>query len=321
MMRVLRDPWWQAAGVLVSIIGLLVAIAGISKSGNDTPLEELGNVTSPAPTTTRSPSVPTASPSTTPTPAPTSATPNSPPGSVTCINGDGSNNTNNCGLLPPQSIGRISYDFGFALFAWFDGPVRDLPPPKAGQVRGSDCDEWGTWLTHTPRLHIVDPVIDFGMEGNFADNVSISKVEARIYQRRKVDATDGTLVKCLFGGGSNAFYNVSVNTERRETTVTEMDLGSPTDREPYLMPPASISLSRGGHVGVRITLDSPSNYMYEGSITVTASINGKAKVFHIGAPDQPFRWATPAKADDVDADYVAWDGNNKDWARNFYPYQ
>ena len=239
---------------------------------------------------------------------------------MTCINGDGDNNTNNCGLLPPQSIGRISYEFGYTLWAWLDGPRSKLPTPGGKNVRTSDCDEWGQWLTHTPRIHIVEPVIDFGLEGNVADNLVISKVESDIYKRTKIPSTRGTLVKCLFGGGSDEFYNISVNTASRVTVVTEMDLGSPTDKKPYRMPPASISLSDGGHAGIRITLDSLDDYLYEGSITVTGSINGVPKVFKIGSPGQPFRWATPSEADEIDPEYVAWDGTNKKWSRNFYPY-
>ncbi|MDG4789081.1 hypothetical protein O7626_24645 [Micromonospora sp. WMMD1102] len=312
-MKIAKEPWWQAAGAIVSVVGVVIAVVALP-DGDAASKEDMVRTptSSPLPTSPAPMADLLASPTPSVTPAPL-------PG-IVCQNGPGNNNTNNCGLLPPQSIGKISYEFGYTLFAWFDGSRERVPTPRRGEIRTSDCDDWDDWLTHTPRLYVVDPVIDFGLEGNYADNVVISKVEAKIFERSRLPASAGTLVKCLFGGGSNEFYNVSVDTLTRKTTVEELEAGSSTGRRPYSMPPGSISLSDGGHSGVRILVESPMGFMYEGSVIVTASINGKSQNYEIGSREEPFRWATPPQAEEMEPDFVAWNGTKKSWVKNYYPY-
>jgi hypothetical protein len=236
---------------------------------------------------------------------------------VICVNGDGDGNTNNCGL-PPRSFGKISYSFGPVLWAYHAGSLADLRGPTGEGSDRPDCSRWGAWLASTPDLYVVAPVVDFGMEAGDADLAVISRVAVEIFERVPANA-DGTPVKCLFGGGSDEFYNVSVDTATGTATVREETLGGAAVRAPYPIPPASITLADGGHAGVRIAIDSLDGYFYEGSLVVTTSLNGTEKVFRIGTEQQPFRWMTPDADWSMDQSlrYVGWDGEGGRWVEQY----
>jgi hypothetical protein len=246
-----------------------------------------------------------------------------PPGQqVICINGDGNNNSNNCGL-PPQSFGKISYEFGPVLWALYAGPVGDLPPPKSPEEAGDGCSRWDDWLSDTAKLYAVDPVIDFSLDAGENDVAVISRVAIRIFDRAPLGSRPRTFVKCLYGGGSNEFYNVEFNTVTGRAKVREQALGDEVaNPRPYPMPPASITLEDGGHAGVRIALKSRPGHMYEGALLVTTSLNGQQRVFTIGSTDNPFRWyaSTEDYTSDSGFHYVGWNTEAGTWERNYNPW-
>ena len=268
-------------------------------------------------------------------PTPSSPTPTSsafsiptapPPGQqVICINGDGNNNRNDCGL-PPQSFGKISYGFGPVLWALYTGPVGDLPPPKSTEETGEareSCYGWGNWLSDTAKLYTVDPVIDFDMDAGDTDVAVISRVAIRIFKRVPLGSQSRTFVKCLYGGGSDEFYNVEFNTVTGRAMVREQSLGEEAAKpRPYPMPPASIALEDGGHTGVRIALKSRPGHLYEGALLVTTSLNGQERVFTIGSTENPFRWfaSTEDYSTNADFPYVGWNSEAGSWERNFNPW-
>ncbi|MET7970528.1 hypothetical protein [Micromonospora sp. NPDC005305] len=225
--------------------------------------------------------------------------------------------------MPPQSLGKISYEFGPVLWALFYGAPGALPKPEGEGSNDSECSHWSSWLSRTADLYVVDPVIDFALEGNDADVVVISKVEAKILSRVPARNENRTFVKCLYGGGSNEFYNVTLNTVTGKAMVREESLGAAEDPRPYPLPPAAISLSEGGHTGVRIELDSLGGYFYEGILQATTSINGEEKVISIGSQDAPFRWVTPdnQRFDTIPSfNYVGWDPQARRWVDNYSPW-
>lgn len=303
--RYLRDPVWQSAGVVVAIIGVLLSLPiACSEKSNREPV--------------------VAVPKSSASPSPASATPsptNTEPAGVTCIQGDGDNNTNNCGnknVLPPEPTGQIKPTFDFVMWAWLDGKNGSPPKPTGGEIQSSECDDWGSWLADTPGVHVVDPRIQLGIEGNSTSNLVVSNIYVDLFRRTKIQEGSGTLIKCMFGGGSHSSYEVTIDTVHRKTLVAELDTG--TVLEKYEMPPGSIVLSGGGYAGVRIRLSSLPDYMYEGAITIVGSINGKPAEFKIGSRESPLRWATPTRVEDEEPEFIGWNGDAQKWSRKYYPF-
>jgi hypothetical protein len=319
----LRDPWWQAAGAILAALALGLTLLGIpdgGAQGNDetsAPSPASGNPNVKSPPGESAPSPPNSpSPSTTVPPA---------GDTVNCSNGDGNGNTNNCNILPPPPIGDVSYKMRHSSWAWFDGPASKLPPPRKGETRLSICAQWNNWLTDTKKLHVVDPLFDVNLIGNRSDRVQITDIQAEVYRRTRLDAGNGTLVKCEFMGGDVSYYFATVNTATGRTTFQKSEDGQPSgDHRVYEMPPSIIALKEGGYTSAQVALKSLDGWLYEGSIAFTASINGKESTFKIGTVDRPFRWATPQTRDealDQEAPFVAWNGEAARWVKDYSPLE
>jgi hypothetical protein len=319
LVRKLRDPWWQGAGALLAAASLGVALAAVAID-EDRAESKPDATPSPTHTVERTEPSPAASTSSASTRQPTTTAP--PAGdSVNCSNGDGDHNTNNCNIGAPSPDGAADFILGKTQWAWFDGDVEQLAPPRNGQTRVSLCNRWDDWLTDTPDLYLVGPKFSVTLTGNSSATAVITDVAADLYQRRPMKP-DGTLVKCEYMGGDANYYYVIVNTITGKTSFVESEDGHPaTDIKPVPMPPGLITLNRSGYTSAEIFLDSKIGQMYEGSLRVTVMINGKKRTISIGSPDNPLRWATPPSVEQGPQlpSYVGWNGKSRRWTTNYSP--
>lgn len=257
------------------------------------------------------------------------ATPSLSPGSAgPSINGScnaqGVNIVITCNLPEPKSRVKVTAAAAPIIGVWFDGTPDQLPTPPDYTMASAHCTEWDRWFRDTPQVYFDNPVIDFALETGVPDQIVIRKIEMEIYRRTLRTVGSGTWIQCNWGGGSNNFYVVDVDTAERSTTVQEFaEFGPDPDAEDrtYPMPPGTISLSGIGETTVRIGVNSLAQYKYEGAMVVTASVNGEETVYTIGSRDKPVRWISSAEGDgELTSSHYGWDVNRRRWVKDFQPF-
>jgi hypothetical protein len=219
-------------------------------------------------------------------------------------------------------MARITFASAPIFRVWSDGTADQLPTPPGYQLPSGHCGEWDQWIRTTPTIYFDNPATDLRLQAGQSDIVLISKIEVQIYRRTARTIGSGTWIKCNWGGGSDVFYNVKVDTVKRTTTVQEQNLDS-ADEQTFEMPPRSIGLSDKGHQEARIFVQSQPGYRYEGALVISATVNGKDVTYTVGSRDKPVRWITDGSAE-VDGapgtTYYGWDQRQRRWIREFQPF-
>jgi hypothetical protein len=289
--RFLGHHIWQGVGAVVAIIALVIAIPAACSAGAGTgggrPASEVSSAAS------------------------------SPGGISGNCNAQGSNNTVTCANIAPSpaSYAEIKPKLGYGqIFAYFDGTPDRLPTPPDYQSPSGHCTDWDSWLRTTPDMYLVDPDINVELQAGEQDLVVLTSITAEIFDRKAPAAGTGVPIQCMYGGGSNSYYEVSVDTVTRKTTVVE----NPVDGgRPKPMPPASISLTSKGYTDVAVGIRSLVGHLYTGMIVIAAKLNGKDQTYHIGSTERPLRWfATDA---DLTASHYDWDVTKHAWVKGFNP--
>lgn len=247
------------------------------------------------------------------------------PGTITGnCNAQGVNISVTCTMPAPASLARITVEGAPIDRFWFDGPPDRLPTPPGFQSPGAQCQDWDPWIKETPTFYYSQPETDFSIEAGEPDLIVVNSIDVLIYERTQRPAGSGTWVQCAWGGGALTFYNVTVDTVKRETRVWEDVVagGDTEDPKPaYVLRPGSITLSEKGFANVRIGIESQPGYKYSGSLVIKASVNGKAVTYTIGSKDKPLRWTTPAPGESPDTvTEHGWDDTRRRWVRGYNPY-
>ncbi|GAA0905036.1 hypothetical protein Vau01_066300 [Virgisporangium aurantiacum] len=216
----------------------------------------------------------------------------------------------------PQSRGRVSLAIHNVVTAFFSGTPDQLPTPPNYPLDAAQghCDDWSEWLTGTDGIYLFDPSVGLTLEAGSDDLVVIKRVDVEVF--RRVSAGSGTIIKCLYGGGSNLGYSITVDTLKTETRFEAFD-----SDETGRMPPASISLGNAGSESADIGISSPPGNLYEGSIKVSVIINNKPDVITIGTAQRPFRWHSGlVSGADPDGPKYDWHPLQERWVRDFDPF-
>ena len=251
--------------------------------------------------------------------SPTDGSSTSDPSSVAIdgyCNAQGTGNSANCTFVPsPQSMAEVKFRRDSnTIVTFFAGTPDELPTPPDYQHAFGHCQDWDTWLRTTPGMYLVDAGVDVQLQTGEPDLITVTAVRVEIFKRTPVDPGTGTVIQCAYGGGSNSYYTVDVDTVHQTTTVTEGEL---VGGRPQQMPPASISLDQKGFRTVRIGLSSLEGHLYEGRIVVSVIVNGASKDLAVGSPEVPLRWIQ--RDSRFGGTYYDWDMQIRTWVKDFKP--
>lgn len=230
-------------------------------------------------------------------------------------NAQGSDNNVTCQIAPtPEARGQVDVTVQGGNYALYSGLPSMLPTPPEYPVERvtHHCDEWSDWFGDTPSTYRVNPTMYVGLQTGEADLVVLTRVESKIF--RRIPLSGGTLIQCLHGGQGVAGYSVTVNTLTGKTTYTGSDDDIVRD-----MPPGAIEARKLDYQGVMIYIESQENSLYEGSIVVSYTINGKAAQNIIGTAERPLRWiADPnLKLPESHKEIFDWHPTQHRWVANF----
>ncbi|MFG1775242.1 hypothetical protein ACGFIG_02265 [Micromonospora sp. NPDC049048] len=235
-------------------------------------------------------------------------------------NAQGDNNQVVCNAVLPRTYGDVKLSLYNIFRAFYIGHPQDLPRPLdyPEDEAQSHCDDWSGWFAATPDIYTVGASFKLEIQAGSSDLVVIKDVRSKIFNRKAASA--GTLIKCSYGGGSNAGVSVVVDTVKQRTTFSEFD-----SDETRVMPPGSITLGQGdaGFLNAQITLDSKHGHLYEGQIIVDAIVNGVEETYVWGTKDSPFRWVEDETGEFVGADddeAYDWHPQQKKWVKGFDPF-
>jgi hypothetical protein len=238
-------------------------------------------------------------------------------------NAQGTNNTVACNILPtPPSMAAVKYGLsGDNFHMFFAGQPGELPTPPDFELATGHCKDWGDWLQATPGMYMVGPSVDVQLQAGEPDLVTVTNVEVEIFKRTPIASNAGTVIQCSYGGGSNSYYLVNVDTVARSTTLVEDALSG---AEPIPMPPASITLAEKGFETVRIGLSSMEGQLYEGRIVVTVIVNGAEKKLGVGSPQAPLKWIQSDSRFAIGSPgytYHDWSMVERRWVKDLSPFE
>ncbi|MEU8186730.1 hypothetical protein [Micromonospora carbonacea] len=235
-------------------------------------------------------------------------------------NAQGDNNQVVCNAILPRTYGAVKLSLYNIFRAFYTGAPQDLPRPPDypdGEAQGH-CDDWSGWFASTPGMYTVGASFELEIQAGTSDLVVIKDVRSKIFNRKS--ASSGTLIKCNYGGGSNAGVAVVVDTVEQRTTFSEFE-----SDDTRVMPPGSITLGQGdaGFLGAQISISSKHGHLYEGQIIVEAIVNGEEKTITWGTRQSPFRWITDETGEFVgtnDDSTYDWHPQEKKWVKGFDPF-
>ncbi|MEH1167204.1 hypothetical protein V6V47_17650 [Micromonospora sp. CPCC 205539] len=204
-----------------------------------------------------------------------------------CIANGVNNVLNNCKALGP-SMTDISVADKDVSGVWFDGPPEALPSPPAhivGRKVGCRDDQYREWLRETEGFYFYDIEKTVTLTAGDPDLVTLTAATVTIADRKEISMSEGTLITCNWGGGGfTESYMIEVDSQAQQSTLFDVLEAPPENPRP--MPPGRVSMDTKSAVEVSIGVKSRQNHAYQGSVTLTASVNGKQVEVNIG----PLRW-------------------------------
>ncbi|WP_459800213.1 hypothetical protein [Herbidospora sp. RD11066] len=280
----LGRPWWQGVAAIVGVlsVGVTVAVA-ILQDDPPQPITVQNNVIS---------------------------------GDGNKCNAQGIGATANCTVLPttPARLGDVSIAWPYASYYLFAGPVSALPtpPPFGPDDLSGHCDVWADWLAAQPRVYGINPAIEVGMTSGEAEVVAITSIEPKVFNRKPLPK-DSTIFRCQFGSGGDAGFRAAVDTRSLKTEVHEFN----QDLR-FSIPPGSLKLSGQESASGQIVLASEPYFLYEGSLVITAKINGVPEEIVLGSIERPIRWVrsepdSPNRPWRTEDEY-RWNSSSNKWA-------
>ena len=202
---------------------------------------------------------------------------------------------------------------------WFDGPVEDLPP-AAQFAGGSNCldEDFMKWARSTERIYATDIEKEVVVTAGDPDLVTLTAADAVLLKLRPIETSQGTWIKCSFGGGGITYHHhVNIDTQSQTTWLSS----GPGDGEATLsprqkMPPASVSLEDRSEAIVRVTATSKPNWAYTGYVSLGTNVNGNSRALTIGDSKTPLRWAAISLQEGDEYYSISNEGK---WVRNWTP--
>ncbi|NYI95085.1 hypothetical protein HNR12_001362 [Streptomonospora nanhaiensis] len=232
---------------------------------------------------------------------------------------DGHHNDIECTITGPPDypiMAGVEMEFTFARFL-FAGPPEKLPTPPEippGQELGH-CDDWHDWVVRRTDMYVIWPTVLMEMDTGIIDVLKVDDIELTPIRRYEAPE-EWTDIECQFGAGLNPGYWISADTRNNEVTVSDQD----GEFSGMAMPPASITLQEGQSQNAAISFISHSGMLYEGTLSVTAEVNGVEDIAAFGSQEMPIRWVgRDGTETDLSGDTYTWDVKEKEWKENFRP--
>jgi len=194
----------------------------------------------------------------------------------------------------------------------------DYPPEQAADHRQA----WKSWMETTPTIYRINPQLMVSLETGEPDLVVLQNVEVKVYKR--VPVGTATLIQAYSQGGGISGYTVIADTTTGRTHYSSQATG-----ESGNMPPGAIQVNKLNYQGVEVNLYSERGFLYEGSVTLTYTINGKNGTYSTGTPAQPLRWTiigngefggNVTEAADTFGSVHGWSESQKRWIKDFDPF-
>ncbi|WP_143235260.1 hypothetical protein [Paractinoplanes atraurantiacus] len=260
-------------------------------------------------------------------------------GSKTNINGkvsgscsaNGVNNTITCAQQGPSMANvAVVESAQQAGLLWFDGPPHELPKIPSKFAGSNSCrdPEFMTWARSTDRLYLTGIEKDVVLTAGDPDLVVLTGANLIISSRQPRSASDGTWIKCIFGGGGITYsYELRIESQTLKNTLTEIvscdDPSAPKNCAEVFegpakpMPPASVALGSKSVADIRITVLSKLDHAYSGKVAVASTVNGADRNFYIGTDNTLLRWVGFEPTSEEE-DWYATDNSGR-WVKNWSP--
>jgi hypothetical protein len=274
---ILGRPWWEGVAAIVGILALGVGV--VQCTGDSKPSQ------------------------------PTKVSGNGLQTGNCNAQGNGNDACNTIVYPPaPAVIGSVGIQsVGSSLF-YFDGKPSQLPiPPDYPPFRVlSHCDDWEDWISRTPGIFSIDPILLISMTSGQGEQVVVKSAKATIFSKKEISGRDFAIIQCQYGGDAEAGSEILIDTLTNETKLKDID--SPTSGF-MKMPPAALVLNGANYESVLLSVNSSAGFLYTGQVTITAEVNGKESKIEFGSRDRPFKWS----GDDVESSLSRVDNTRYDW--------